>query len=69
MIRKASSQGTAELAWFKSSYSSDGNEGDCVEVAHAPGAVYVRDSKGAQGPQFAVGGSAWSDFVAYASEN
>jgi hypothetical protein len=58
-----------ELVWFKSSYSSNGSEGDCVEVAHAPGAVHVRDSKNAHGPRLAVGGAAWGDFVAYASRS
>ncbi|MEV0120998.1 DUF397 domain-containing protein [Streptomyces sp. NPDC050703] len=67
MIRKVSSQGIPELVWSKSSYSSDGNEGDCVEVARGRGAVHVRDSKVAQGAHFAVGGPAWADFVAYAS--
>ncbi|MFI0240954.1 DUF397 domain-containing protein [Streptomyces sp. NPDC016845] len=55
------------LEWRKSSYSSDGNEGDCVEVALAPGAVHVRDSKRTRGLQLSVGGSAWAEFVAYAS--
>ncbi|MFI1681107.1 DUF397 domain-containing protein [Streptomyces sp. NPDC020607] len=67
MIRKASAQGVPEPTWFKSSYSSDGNEGDCVEVAHTCGAVRVRDSKSAQGPHLAVGNAAWSTFVRYAS--
>ncbi|MFF2507990.1 DUF397 domain-containing protein [Streptomyces sp. NPDC058067] len=67
MIRKASARGASELAWFKSSYSSDGNEADCVEVATTPGVVHVRDSKNAHGPRFAVGGPAWADFVTYAS--
>ncbi|MGW7351919.1 DUF397 domain-containing protein, partial [Streptomyces sp. NPDC054784] len=35
----------------------------CVEVAVAPGAVRVRDSKVADGPQLAVPVSAWADFV------
>ncbi|MFJ6463596.1 DUF397 domain-containing protein [Streptomyces sp. NPDC091387] len=34
MIRRTSEQDVSELAWFK---SSNGNEGDCVEVAAAPG--------------------------------
>ena len=35
---------TAAATWFKSSYSGgEGNE--CVEVAHAPSWVGVRDSK------------------------
>lgn len=51
-----------ELDWFRSSYS--GSEGDdCVEVAHAPGAVHVRDSKEKDGPRFAVSPSAWGDFL------
>ncbi|MFF1358624.1 DUF397 domain-containing protein [Streptomyces sp. NPDC058297] len=67
MIRKASRQGVPELAWFKSSYSSDGNEGDCVEVATTPGTVHVRDSKNAHAARFAVTADAWADFVTYAS--
>ncbi|MGW2649472.1 DUF397 domain-containing protein [Streptomyces sp. NPDC001393] len=59
MIRKAS-----ELAWFKSSYS-DGPDGDsCVEVAIAPRAIHVRDSKNSTGPQLALAPEAWSVFVA-----
>ncbi|WP_367044312.1 DUF397 domain-containing protein [Streptomyces sp. Je 1-332] len=67
MIRKTSAGDSSELAWFKSSYSSNSNEPDCVEVAHAPGAVHVRDSKDSLGPRFAVSGKPWADFVAYAS--
>jgi hypothetical protein len=33
MIRKASAQDASGLSWFKSSYSSSGNDGDCIEVA------------------------------------
>ncbi|MET8214673.1 DUF397 domain-containing protein [Streptomyces hirsutus] len=54
-----------ELDWFKSSYS--GSEGDdCVEVAHAPGVVHVRDSKQKDGSRFAVSPSAWGAFLGYA---
>ncbi|WP_327273503.1 DUF397 domain-containing protein [Streptomyces sp. NBC_01224] len=67
MIRRTSAQGVSELAWFKSSYSSDGNEGDCVEVAAAPGAVLVRDSKNAQGARLAFASDAWAGFVSYAA--
>lgn len=57
---------TGELNWFKSSYS--GSEGDdCVEVAYAPRAVHVRDSKDADGPRFAVSRSAWAGFLGYAA--
>lgn len=67
MNRTAFAGGTAGLEWRKSSYSSNGSEGDCVEVARSRDAVHVRDSKVAQGAHFAVGGPAWADFVAYAS--
>lgn len=43
---------TDELTWFKSSYS-DGEGGNCVEVAACPGAVHVRDSKDTHGPRLA----------------
>ncbi|MDV9197839.1 MULTISPECIES: DUF397 domain-containing protein [unclassified Streptomyces] len=68
MIRRTSVQDVSESAWFKSSYSSNGNEGDCVEVAAAPGTVHVRDSKNAQGPRLAFGPNAWAGFVSYAAE-
>ncbi|MEU6759740.1 DUF397 domain-containing protein [Streptomyces sp. NPDC046685] len=56
-----------ELDWFKSSYSS-GSEGDsCVEVATAPTAVHVRDSKVRQGPDLTFTPEAWAGFVAEAS--
>ncbi|WP_335934500.1 DUF397 domain-containing protein [Streptomyces sp. PTD5-9] len=69
MIRKSktSAGGASGLEWFKSSYSSNGNEGDCVEVATAPDSVHVRDSKNVPGPQLAVGGDAWAGFVSYAA--
>ncbi|MBM9619214.1 DUF397 domain-containing protein [Streptomyces zhihengii] len=55
------------LRWFKSSHSgSDG--GDCVEVAAAVDAVYVRDSKTAGGgPLLRVGRGEWAAFVAAAA--
>lgn len=61
-------QDVSESAWFKSSYSSNGNEGDCVEVAASPGTVHVRDSKNAQGPRLAFGPNAWAGFVSYTAE-
>ncbi|MFK4221576.1 DUF397 domain-containing protein [Streptomyces sp. NPDC019890] len=57
---------TDELNWFKSSYS--GSEGDsCVEVARLADAVHVRDSKGKEGPRFAVSQAAWVDFIGFAA--
>ncbi|MET9548309.1 DUF397 domain-containing protein [Streptomyces sp. NPDC006627] len=67
MNRKVSAGGGVALEWRKSSYSSNGSETDCVEVAAATGAVYVRDSKNTQGPRLAVGGAAWAEFVAHAA--
>ncbi|MFE7756300.1 DUF397 domain-containing protein [Streptomyces sp. NPDC057418] len=65
MIRRASTQNVSELTWVKSSYSSDGNEGDCVEVATAMGMMHVRDSKNVPGPQVGFGATAWAAFVAH----
>ncbi|WND37692.1 DUF397 domain-containing protein [Streptomyces sp. BB1-1-1] len=49
--------------WTKSSYSN-GQGGDCVEVADGvPGVVPVRDSKVAAGPVVVVGSVAWTEFV------
>lgn len=67
MNRMISAGVGAELEWRKSSYSSNGSEGDCIEVAHIADVAHVRDSKNAQGPRFAVGSKPWADFVAYAS--
>jgi hypothetical protein len=52
-----------ELAWFKSSYSGGTDGESCVEVAHAPGTVHVRDSKSVPGPQLALTVHAWASFV------
>ncbi|MFJ8805568.1 DUF397 domain-containing protein [Streptomyces sp. NPDC102490] len=59
---------TTELSWFKSSYS--GSEGDnCVEVAIAPGAVHIRDSKETRIKPLAVSPTAWSAFTSHVSGN
>ncbi|MDI5966133.1 DUF397 domain-containing protein [Streptomyces sp. SL13] len=54
-----------ELAWFTSTYS-DGEGGNCVEVAAAPATVHVRDSKDRSGPLLAFAPDAWTAFVAFA---
>ncbi|WP_437114142.1 DUF397 domain-containing protein [Streptomyces syringium] len=48
--------------WFKSTYS--GTDSNCVEVAHAPGVIGVRDSKNPCGPVLTFGPVAWTAFVA-----
>ena len=50
-------------AWRKSSYSGSGG-GECIEVADAPGAVLVRDSKNPDRPRLAFGRDAWETFAA-----
>ncbi|MGA5768249.1 DUF397 domain-containing protein [Streptomyces pseudogriseolus] len=53
------------LPWFRSSYSSSGDGNDCVEVAIAPDAVLVRDSKAPDGPRLTLTSAAWSRFVSH----
>lgn len=49
--------------WRKSSYSN-GDGGNCVEVANdLPGIVPVRDSKDPHGPALIFPAAAWSSFV------
>jgi hypothetical protein len=55
-----------ELAWFKSSYSG-AEGGECLEVAAAPGAVHVRDSKDPDRAQLAFRRREWDAFVRFAS--
>jgi hypothetical protein len=50
--------------WRKSSHSSGGQQGSCVEVARGlPGFVAVRDSKDPHGPVLTVEPGAWADFI------
>ena len=59
-----------ELHWFKSSYSSNPDPGDCVEVAVAPTApaIRIRDSKNKLGGQLALSAPVWGEFVTYVSK-
>lgn len=50
----------AKLTWTKSSYSLANN---CVEVATAPAAVHVRDSKDSTKGELSASRAAWSTFV------
>ncbi|MFD5590523.1 DUF397 domain-containing protein [Streptomyces griseorubiginosus] len=52
-----------KLTWFKSSYS-DGEGGQCLEVAVTPDTIHLRDSKNPTGPHLALSPTAWSAFVA-----
>jgi hypothetical protein len=54
----------SNTSWRKSSYSN-GQGGDCVEVADGiPGAVPVRDSKDPARPALRFRPAAWTVFVA-----
>jgi hypothetical protein len=49
----------SRAVWRKSSFSN-GNGGNCVEVArNLPGIVAVRDSKNPQGPALVLGPAQW----------
>ncbi|MFE1044989.1 DUF397 domain-containing protein [Streptomyces olivaceus] len=68
MIRTTTAGDASGLAWFKSSYSGGNDGNSCVEIAAAPGAVHIRDSKQADGPRLALTPDAWASFLPYASE-
>lgn len=44
---------TSQPTWRKSSFSG-GDDPNCVEVAHLPGAVAFRDSKNPDGPLLVI---------------
>lgn len=49
--------------WRKSTYSN-GDGGDCLEVADGhPGLVPVRDSKRPDGPALVINAGAWTPFI------
>ncbi|MEV5528109.1 DUF397 domain-containing protein [Streptomyces prunicolor] len=53
---------TTELAWFKSSYST--NEGGaCLEIAPTPETIHIRDSKHLTGPTLGVTPTTWTEFL------
>jgi hypothetical protein len=54
---------TPELHWFKSSYSSTNEPGDCVEVATTPATIHIRDSKNPAHGILTVAPTTWSAFL------
>jgi hypothetical protein len=59
---------TSQLHWFKSSYSSSNESGDCVEVATTPTVIRIRDSKNKLGAQLALSAPVWGEFVTYVAK-
>jgi hypothetical protein len=52
-----------ELHWRKASHSAS-NGGECVELASAPDAIAVRDSKDPDGPKLVLGRDKFTSLVA-----
>ncbi|GGX55895.1 hypothetical protein GCM10010358_07240 [Streptomyces minutiscleroticus] len=63
----ATTSGSSELIWFKSSYSG-GEGGECVEVATTPSTTHVRDSKKPGAAQLTVAPESWTVFVSFATD-
>ncbi|MDG4762734.1 DUF397 domain-containing protein [Solwaraspora sp. WMMD406] len=60
---------SSEPTWRKST-RSNGNSGDCVEVAdNLPGRVLVRDTKNRDGGTLAFAPHAWRSFVELAKQH
>lgn len=49
--------------WRKSSWSSGGGDGDCVEIAILTDAVMVRDSQRPDGPILTFARTEWQAFL------
>ncbi|NUR03361.1 MAG: DUF397 domain-containing protein [Streptomyces sp.] len=58
---------TADLQWFKSSYSSSSNGEDCVEIATTPATIHIRDSKTPETARLTVGPATWTAFLSHVS--
>ncbi|MGW2568193.1 DUF397 domain-containing protein [Streptomyces sp. NPDC001537] len=58
---------TADLRWFKSSYSSSSNGEDCVEIATTPATIHIRDSKAPDTAHLTVAPTTWENFLSHVS--
>ena len=56
-----------QLHWFKSSYSSSNESGDCVEVATTPATIHIRDSKTPETNHLTVAPTTWANFLTHLS--
>ncbi|MEU9360106.1 DUF397 domain-containing protein [Streptomyces sp. NPDC048301] len=68
MIDRSPAEDTRELHWYRSSYSDSSSGNDCVEVAHTPHRIHVRDSKNLPGPRLGFAPTAWGVFLTHACE-
>jgi len=68
MTDNPSAGNASAMNWFKSSYSDSSSGNNCIEVAAAPDAVLVRDSKDVRRPHLAHAPRAWAAFVTYAAQ-
>jgi hypothetical protein len=50
------------VGWRKSTYS-DGNGGECVELASGTGTILVRDTTDPNGVTLTVTANAWRDLI------
>ncbi|MFD5495052.1 DUF397 domain-containing protein [Streptomyces sp. GDS52] len=55
-----------DVPWRKSTYSPDAS--NCVEIATAPAAVLVRDSKDTAGPRLALSPASWTAFLTHVAK-
>ncbi|WP_369359035.1 DUF397 domain-containing protein [Streptomyces sp. cg2] len=62
MTVDTTTQGPYQLAWVKSSYSSE-EGGECVEVAAGAATVRIRDSKDITRRALTASPGAWATFV------
>lgn len=62
MSTEQTAASVTELSWYKSSYS-DSEGAECVEIAAAPSAVHVRDSKDTDRPALTFLRTSWVRFL------
>jgi hypothetical protein len=61
----------SDLTWRKSSYSGEGSNGDCVEIACLPDitATAIRDSKNPTGSALTIPAAPWQAFLSSLSQD
>ncbi|NEA39523.1 DUF397 domain-containing protein [Streptomyces sp. SID11385] len=58
---------TDHMEWTKSTYS-DGDGGNCVEMARTPHTIHIRDSKTPAAPHLHLSPASWTAFLDSAAE-